>query len=94
MFRCVNFMTKFSIQADELMPIQIILFTKRYIIQFGDVSLTRGLRQMRGNIGKCIIFIIPSYRFFSKLNMFNNTPIITDEIGNVKNQQAYTIVVL
>ena len=57
--------------------------------------LTRGLRQMRGNIGECIIFIIPSYRFFSKLNMFNNTPIIIiDEIGKVKNQQAYTVVVL
>ena len=47
---------------------------------------------MRGNIGEYIIFIIPSYRFFSKLNMFNNTPIIIDEIGKVKNQQAYTIV--
>ena len=56
--------------------------------------LTRGLQQMRGNIGEYIIFIIPSYRFFSKLNMLNNTPIIIDEIGKVKNQQAYTIVVL
>ena len=45
---------------------------------------------MRGNIGE---YIIPSYRFFSKLNMFNNTPIIIDEIGKVKNQQAYIIVV-
>ena len=53
-----------------------------------------GLRQMRGNIGEYIIFIIPSDRFFSKLHMFNNTPIIIDEIGKVKNQQAYTIVVL
>ena len=43
--------------------------------------------------GKCIIFIIPSYRFFSKLNMFNNTPIIIDEIRKVMNQQACTIVV-
>ena len=58
------------------------------------VCLTRGLRQMQGNIGEYIIFIIPSYRFFSKLNMFNNTPIIIDEFGKVKNQQAYTIVVL
>ena len=56
--------------------------------------LTCGLRQMRGNIGEYIIFIIPSYRFFSKLNMFNNTLIIVDEIGKVKNQQTYTIVVL
>ena len=58
------------------------------------IHLTRSLRQMRGKIGEYIIFIIPSYRFFSKLNMFNNTPIIIDEIGKVKNQQAYTIVVL
>ena len=33
-------------------------------------------------------------KFFSKLNMFNNTTIIIDEIGKVKNQQAYTIVIL
>ena len=60
----------------------------------GCAYLTHGLRQMRGNIGEYIIFIIPSYRFFSMVNMINNTPIIIDEIGKVKNQQAYTIVVL
>ena len=60
----------------------------------GCSYLTRGLRQMRGNIGEYIIFIIPSYRFFCKQNMFYNTPIIVDEIGKVKNQKAYSIVVL
>ena len=40
------------------------------------IILTRGLRQMRGNIGEYIIFITPI-----ELNMFNNTPIIIDEIG-------------
>ena len=49
---------------------------------------------MRGNIGEYIIFIIPPYRFFSKLNMFINTPIIIDEIVKVKNKQVYSVVVL
>ena len=48
------------------------------------IILTRGLRQMQGNIGEYIIFITPI-----ELNMFNNTPIIIDEIGKVKNQQSY-----
>ena len=49
-----------------------------------------------GKYWEYIIFIIPSCRFFSKLNMFNvnDTPIIIDEIGKVKNQQAYTVVIL
>ena len=71
----------------------VISCTKILNISNADY-IVRGLRQMRGNIGEYIIFIIPSYTLFSKLNMFNNTPIIIDEIGKVKNQQAYTIVVL
>ena len=50
--------------------------------------LTQRLRQMRGNFGEYKIFIIPSYEFFSKQNILYNTPIITNEVRNIKNLQA------
>ena len=60
-------------------------------ISMAHVTRCQSLYILSLDAGKYIIF---SYRFFSMEKMINNTPIIIDEIGKVKNQQAYTIVVL
>ena len=76
--RCMAKVLKYEGRGYSLARKIICGFEIDAILYWFHLFLTRGLRQMRGNIGEYIIFIIPPYRFFSKLNMFNNISIINN----------------